>query len=77
MVSKALACTYLDECKSFVFATNTITKRVETTTGFYNKRCVIQELQRNPQRANDIYALYAGALPRDLVIPEGTDETGS
>ncbi|KAH7731125.1 TPR domain protein [Aphelenchoides avenae] len=37
---------------------------------------VIQGLQRNPHRAAELYALYAGDLPRGTNIPEGIIDAG-
>lgn len=72
LVSKAFACSYADDFDGLIMSSNLISKRMDRKTQFFNKVRIVQTLLRNPHRAQELYALYAGDMPRDEVTPEGS-----
>ncbi|KAH7718142.1 tpr domain protein [Aphelenchoides avenae] len=71
LVSKAFAMSCADEYVPMVFTVNVINGVPQFKTQTLNIVKTIQTLQRNPQRVQELYALYAGTMSRDEAIPEG------
>uniref|UniRef100_A0A915CL16 SET domain-containing protein n=1 Tax=Ditylenchus dipsaci TaxID=166011 RepID=A0A915CL16_9BILA len=70
LVSKAFSIAYKDELPNTAFfGLNLLTRQVDSASQALNVIRTIQTLKCNPEMAGDLYALFAGNLPRDQKIP--------
>lgn len=71
LVSKAFSICYDDDLDINIKSVNLINNYVDYQSNAINYIQTIKTLQRNPNRANDLYSLYAGHLNRAYKIPTG------
>ncbi|KAH7699132.1 TPR domain protein [Aphelenchoides avenae] len=76
MVSKAFAMSYPDEYAPMVSGFNRVAGTRQSKPDTLNVVKAILTLERNPHRAREVYALYAGTFSRVEVLPEGIVDTG-
>jgi hypothetical protein len=72
LVSKPFAAGYAEDFSGYLRCTNLIDNKAKTAEQKLQIIRTIENLRKNPSKAKELYKLYAGDLPRDEDIPDGT-----